>query len=235
MINTPTKINSSQINSKKITIIVADDHPIVRKALKNEFQKEADVEVLAEASDGEEAVKLVTELKPDAIIMDIGMSKLNGIEATRRIKTLAPDTVVLVLTVYDDIEHVLEMLKSGADGYLTKTILVEDIIKSIRSVIAGEMVISPLVFKQVLKYALRYSTKPIIFDSNVKLTIRELEILKLLGRGMGNKNIAQELNLGTRTVKSHLVDIYSKLRVFSRTEAVIIALRAGLLTIDDLV
>lgn len=216
------------------TVILVDDHPVVRSALKHELEKEADFKVIAEASDGEEAVKLVTELKPDLVIMDIGLPKLNGIEATRQIKTICFDTIVLVLTIYDDIEHVLGVLESGADGYLTKNVLVEDIIKSMRSAVAGEVVLSPQVFKQVLKYSLRHITKPLILDTGVKLTIRELEVIRLVARGMSNKQIAEELNLGTRTVKSHLMDIFHKLNVFSRTEAVIIALRIGLLKIDDL-
>ena len=224
----------NQNKMKMIKVIIADDHPVVRRAIKNELVKEPDFEVLAEANDGEEAVQLVSELHPDVIIMDIGMPKLNGIEATKQIKAINPDTTVLVLTVHDEIEYVLEILESGADAYLTKNVLVENIIQSIHSVVTGEMVISPLIFKQVLKYALRQSIKPVPSILGVKLTMREQDILRLLVTGMSNKQIAQELNLGIRTIKSHLMDIYSKLNVASRTEAVIIALRSGLCKIDDL-
>jgi DNA-binding NarL/FixJ family response regulator len=219
---------------RKTTIILADDHPIVRKALRNDLEKEADFAVLAEAGDGEEAVKLVSELTPDIVIMDIGMPKINGIEATRQIKASQPDIIVLVLTVYDDVEHILGILESGADGYLTKNILVEDIIKSIRSVVAGETVLSPQVFQQVLKYALRHSTKPVRLDTGVKLTARELEILQLIARGISNKEIADELKISSRTVKSHMVDIFRKLDVSSRTEAVITSLRIGFININDI-
>lgn len=218
----------------KTTIILADDHPIVRKALRNDLEKEADFAVLAEAGDGEEAVKLVSELTPDIVIMDIGMPKINGIEATRQIKASHPDIIVLVLTVYDDVEHILGILESGADGYLTKNILVEDIIKSIRSVVAGETVLSPQVFQQVLKYALRHSTKPVRLDTGVKLTARELEILQLIAKGISNKEIADELKISSRTVKSHMVDIFRKLDVSSRTEAVITSLRIGFININDI-
>lgn len=224
--------NNSVSNVTTVTLV--DDHPVVRSALKYELEKEDDFKVIAEASDGEEAVKVVTELKPDLVVMDIGLPKLNGIEATRQIKTACLDTIVLVLTIFDDVEHILGILESGADGYLTKNVLVEDIIKSMRSAVAGEVVLSPQVFKQVLKYSLRHVTKSMKLDTGVKLTIRELEIIRLVARGMSNKQIAEDLNLGTRTVKSHLVDIFHKLDVFSRTEAVIIALRIGLLKIDDL-
>jgi NarL family two-component system response regulator LiaR len=225
----------SNYNDTNITtIIVADDHPVVRKALRNELDKENGFQVTAEASDGEEAVRLVTELEPTVVIMDIGMPKINGIEATRQIKAKCPDTIVLVLTIYDDIEHVLEILKSGADGYLTKSVLVEEIVQAVRSVAAGEIVLSPEVFHQVLKYALRHNIKPAFLDTRIKLTVRELEILKALAWGLNNRQIAEDLNLGIRTVKSHLVDIFSKLNVSSRTEAVITGLRAGFISIDDL-
>jgi two-component system, NarL family, response regulator LiaR len=216
------------------TLILADDHPIVRKALKNEIEKDAGLKVVGEATDGEEAVKLTKDLKPDIVIMDIGMPRLNGIEATRQIKSVSPDTIVLVLTVYDDIEHILGILESGADGYLTKNVLVEEIIHSIHTAAAGETVLSPKVFQQVLRYALRNSIKPKILDSGIKLTVREIEILKMVATGLSNKAIADKLNLGTRTIKSHLVDIFAKLKVFSRTEAVITGLRAGFIKLDDL-
>lgn len=224
----------SNIERKRTSIILADDHPIVRKALRNDLEKEADFVVLAEAGDGEEAIRLVSELTPDVVIMDIGMPKLNGIEATRQIKATHPDTIILVLTVYDDTEHILGILESGADGYLTKNILVEDIIKSIRSVVAGEAVLSPQVFQQVLKYALRHSTKPVRLDTGMKLTTRELEILRLIAKGISNKEIANEINISSRTVKSHMVDIFRKLNVSSRTEAVITSLRIGFINIRDI-
>jgi len=228
-VNSPT-----EEQNKVTTIILADDHPLVIKALKNEFEKESDLKVVAEATNGEDAVKLATELVPHIVIMDIGMPKLTGIEATRQIKSVYPDIIILVLTVYDDIEHILGILESGADGYLTKNILIEDIVKAVRIAIAGETVLSPNIFQQVLKYALRHNTKPLSFENGIKLTIRELEILKLVAIGYSNKKIADELNLGIRTVKSHLVDLFSKLKAFSRTEVVINALRAGFLKLDDL-
>lgn len=227
-------VKPSNVERKRTSIILADDHPIVRKALRNDLEKEADFVVLAEAGDGEEAIRLVSELTPDVVIMDIGMPKLNGIEATRQIKAAHPDTIVLVLTVYDDTEHILGILEAGADGYLTKNILVEDIIKSIRSVVAGEAVLSPQVFQQVLKYALRHSTKPVRLDTGIKLTTRELEILRLIAKGISNKEIANEINISSRTVKSHMVDIFRKLNVSSRTEAVITSLRIGFINIRDI-
>jgi DNA-binding NarL/FixJ family response regulator len=217
-----------------ITIILADDHPVVVKAVRNELEKQSGFQVLAEAHDGEEAVRLACQLVPKIVLLDIGMPKLNGIEATQQIKSACPDILVLVLTVYDDVEHILGILESGADGYLTKNIPVEDIAQAIRLAVNGETVLSPQIFHQVLKYALRYNTKPIVLTSGVKLTTRELEILKMVARGLSNKQIAADLKLGSRTVKGHLADIFSKLNTNSRTEAVITGLRAGFLKLEDL-
>jgi DNA-binding NarL/FixJ family response regulator len=221
-------------DSGKIKVILADDHPVVLRAVRNELEKQSGFQVLAQAGDGEEVVRLVKKFAPNLVLMDIGMPKLNGIEATRQIKAGNPDTVVLVLTVYDDAEHILGILESGADGYLTKNIPVENIAQAIRSAVNGERILSPQIYQQVLKYALRYNAKPVVLDSGVKLTPRELEILKMVALGMGNKQIAGDLKLGPRTVKSHLVDIFGKLKVNSRTEAVIIGLRAGFLKLEDL-
>ena len=227
-------LGQSESVGKIHTVILADDHPVVRKALHDELAKNTCFHVVAEACDGEEAVRLSKIHAPDIIVIDIGMPILNGIDATRQIKANNPDIIVLVLTVYDDIEHILGILESGADGYLTKDILVEDIVKCMHSVAIGETVLSHLIFQKVLKYALRHITKPLKLDSGIKLTSRELEILKLIARGFGNKQIAQELNIGIRTVKSHLVDLFNKLKISSRTEAVIVGLRAGFLKTADL-
>ena len=235
MIETVSFNNIMQNDSKIITVILADDHPVVRQALKNELEKEAGFEVIAEAADGEQAVKMASQLRPEVVVMDIGMPKLNGIQATRQIKKISPETMVLVLTVYDDVEHVFAIFESGADGYLTKGVLVKDIVQAIRSLVAREAVLSSHVFQQILKYALRPGIKPVGIDTRTKLTMRELEILRLLAMGMSNKQIAEDLNIGIRTVKSHLVDIFSKLQAFSRTEAVIKGLRSGFLKLDDLV
>jgi NarL family two-component system response regulator LiaR len=224
----------SKNESEITTLMLADDHPVVRKALRNEIEKEAGFKIVGEATDGEEAVKLVEELIPDVVIMDIGMPKISGIEATRQIKALYPNTIVLVLTIYDDMEHILAIFESGADGYLTKNVSVEDIIQSIRSAVAGETILSPQVFQKVLKYAARQRTKPLILDTGDKLSAREVEILRLVTKGISNKDIAFRLGLSLRTVKGYLGEIFVKLNVSSRTEAVITSLRKGILTLEDL-
>ena len=212
--------------------MLADDHPLVRKALRDVLEKQADFEIVAEAGDGEEAIKIATELVPDVVLMDITMPKLNGIEATRQIKAKCPNIAVLVLTVHDDSEHILGILEAGAGGYLTKRVFGEEVIHAIHSVVAGETVLSAEIFQQILKHAMRYATKPITIAVGEKLTVREIEILNWAAKGKSNKDIAAELNLSQATIKSYLSDIFAKLEVASRTEAVIIGLRAGILTLE---
>jgi len=227
-----SKAKSVTSETKKITIMLADDHPLVRKALRDVLEKQAGFEIVAEAGDGEEAIKIATELVPDVVLMDITMPELNGIEATRQIKAKCPNIAVLVLTVHDDSEHILGILEAGAAGYLTKRVFGEEVIHAIHSVVAGETVLSAEIFQQILKHAMRYATKPITIAVGEKLTVREIEILNWAAKGKSNKDIAAELNLSQATIKSYLSDIFAKLEVASRTEAVIIGLRAGILTLE---
>jgi len=220
--------------SKKISIILADDHPLLRQALKYVLEKHDDFEIVAEASDGEEAVRLAVELVPDVVIMDISMPKLNGLEATQKIKTRCPRVAVLVLTVHDDSEHILGILEAGAAGYLTKSVFGDEVIHAIRSVVAGDTVLSPNVSCQLMKQALRYVTKPIRLRDGEKLSKRELQILSMAARGLSNREIAERLEITQRTVKSYLTGLFSKLNVRSRTEAVLFALRTGMIKLDDL-
>lgn len=213
---------------------MADDHPLVRQALRSVLDQQADFEVVAEVSDGDEVVKVTSELVPDVVIMDISMPKLNGLEATRQIKAKHPGVAILVLTVHGEAEHVLGLLEAGAAGYLTKTVFGEEVVHAIRAVVAGETVLSATSSRQILRHALRLMAKPSHLDPNFRISARELQILKLAATGMSNKEIALNLELSPRTVKGYLTDMFSKLGVASRTEAVIVSLRAGLLTLDDL-
>jgi len=220
-------------HSKKLKIMVADDHPLLRQALRNVLEKHDDFEVIAEAGDGEEAIRLATELRPEILIMDISMPNISGLEATRQIKKKCPSIAIIALTVYDDSEHILGILEAGAAGYLTKSVFGDEVAYAIRSVAAGETVLSPAVSRQVIKHAAKYVAKPLRLDSGEKLTSREQELLKLAALGLSNKGIAARLELSLRTVKSYMTEIFSKLRVGSRTEAVILALRAGIIDIHD--
>lgn len=225
---------AAQRQSAKTKIVLADDHPLLRKALRDILEKEGDFEIVGEADDGEEAVKLATETLPDVIIMDISMPNLDGLEATRQIKARYPNVAVLVLTVHTDDECILEILQAGAAGYLVKSAFGDEVVQAVRAVVTGEMVLSPSIGQRLLKQAARYPTKPVLLEAGEKLSARELEILKLTARGMSNKDIAQILEIKLRTVKGHLTDIFSNLRVASRTEAVITGLRVGFLSMDDI-
>lgn len=228
--------NSGTHNGKtgKINIIVADDHPLFRQSIRNVLEKQSDFQVVAEANDGKEAVKLTDELQPDVVLMDITMPKLDGLEATRRIKTSHPNIAVLVLTIHSDDQHIVSILEAGAAGYLTKSVFGEEVIQAVRGVVTGEMVLSQPIGQRLLKQAARHPTKPVPLQAGEKLSPRELEIIKLAAQGMSNKNIAAELGLTVRTVKGHLANIFSKMNVGSRTEAVIAGFRAGFLSVDDM-
>jgi two-component system, NarL family, response regulator LiaR len=220
--------------NKKIRVMIADDHPLVRDSFKMHLEKQPDIEIVAEAEDGEMAVELAGKLMPDVIIMDISMPKMNGIEATMKIKSQWPSIEVLVLTVHDDTEHILKILEAGATGYLTKKILGNKLIHAVRAVVSGESIFSDEVKNRLLTHALRYPLKPSPTLTSEVLTSRELEIFKLAARGMSNKQIALETSLNLRTIKGYFVSIFSKLNVQSRTEALVIGLRTGLITLDDI-
>ncbi|MGD9117324.1 MAG: response regulator transcription factor [Dehalococcoidia bacterium] len=229
-----SEIGSERQRSEKTKIMLADDHPLLRQALRDVLEKQPDFEVIAEASDGEEAVKLATKLLPDVVIMDISMPVLNGLEATKQIKENCPLTAVLVLTVHSDSEHILSILRAGAGGYLTKSVYGDEVIHAVRSLVSGETVLSPAVSRQIFKYAFQHSAKPKNLGMGNTLSARELEVLNLAARGISNQDIADRLGLSLRTVKGYLADLFLKLNVASRTEAVIIGLRKGILTLKDL-
>jgi len=215
----------------KLRILIADDHPLLCEALHRALDSEKDVEVIAEASDGEEAVKLASELKPDVVVMDIVMPKLNGIEATKKIKEIAPDIAILILTAYDDDEYVLGLLDAGAAGYLLKSARGRDLVNAIRAIQAGESVLHPSIIAKLLKRAMMAPVKEQKHPE--LLSERELEILKLVALGMSNKEIGGKLFLSERTVKAHLTNIFNKLNVASRSEAIVKGLKWGLVTLED--
>jgi DNA-binding NarL/FixJ family response regulator len=216
-----------------IRILIADDHAFVREGTRRILEQEPDLEVVAEAGDGEEAVGLVLDLKPDVALIDVAMPKLDGIEATRRIKALYPAVAVLVLSAYDDDQFVFGLLEAGAAGYMLKSVRGHEIVEAIRAVHAGESVLHPLVARKVLNRFAGVSGKLRERKSLELLTDREMEVLKLVTKGLSNKDIADELCLSVRTVQGHLANIFNKLRVGSRTEAVVHALKEGWVTLDD--
>ena len=218
----------------KIRVLLADDHILVREGTRRLLEREEDLKVVGEAGDGEEAVELVDKLKPDVALIDIAMPKLNGIEATKKIKALSPSTAVLILTAYDDDQYIFALLEAGAAGYLLKDVRSTQLIEAIRQVYAGESVLHPAIARKVVSRFARAGEKG--WESGVdQLTERELEVLKLAAKGMTNMDIARELSLSVRTVQNHLSNVFSKMGVGSRTEAVLHALRKGWLSLKDTV
>jgi DNA-binding NarL/FixJ family response regulator len=218
---------------KKIRVLLADDHDLVREGTRGLLDREEDLQVIAEAGDGEEAVRLTLEHRPDVALVDIAMPVLNGIEATKRIKELSPTTAVLILTAYDDDQYVFALLEAGAAGYLLKNVRGRDLVAAVRSVHAGESVLHPVIARKVINRFARPHSQSSEQEDVEPLTPRELEVLRLAAKGMSNKDIAGSLYLSNRTIQAHLSTIFSKMGVGSRTEAVVQALRRGWLTLDD--
>jgi NarL family two-component system response regulator LiaR len=218
---------------ERIRVVVADDHLILREGMRGLLEEQPDIELVGEAANGLEAVSVVRATKPDVVLMDVVMPRLTGIEATRQIKQLNPGTAVLILSGYDDDRYVLGLLDAGAAGYLLKSASGREVVQAIRAVHAGESVLHPAVIRRLLTRTGRSSAHVAPSDDAEPLTERELEVLQLVARGHGNKEIASELSLSLPTVKSHLVNIFNKLGVASRTEAVLYGLRRGWLALQD--
>jgi NarL family two-component system response regulator LiaR len=217
----------------KIRILIADDHTLVREGTRERLEREEDFEVVGEAADGEEAVRLAQQLKPNVAIIDIAMPNLNGIEATKQIKTNQPTTSVLVLSAYDNDQYIYAVLEAGANGYLLKNVRGAQLVDAIRDVSAGEVVLDPHVARKVVQWFSSMSHgKSVVEGLPDHFSERELEVLRLAARGMSNKEIASELALSVRTVQSHLGNIFDKLGVSSRTEAVLRALKEGWISLD---
>ncbi len=217
----------------KIRILIADDHAVVREGTRQILEQEPDLEVIGEAADGEEAVRLATTLKPDVAIIDISMPVMDGVEATRRIKANAPGIAVLILTAYDDDQFVFSLLEAGAAGYLLKSVRGRELIDAVRAVHAGESVLHPTIARKVLNRFVSAPTAPLEKKPAPMLSEREIEVLKLATRGLSNQDIANELCLSLRTVQAHLGHIFNKLQVSSRTEAVVRAMKEGWVTLED--
>jgi len=217
-----------------IRILLADDHAVLREGMRNLLEREKDLEVVGEASDGEEAVELVSELKPAVVLMDIVMPKLSGIEATKQIKQVSPATIVLILTAYSDIRYILGLLEAGASGYLLKSARGNEIIGAIRAVCSGESVLDPVVTRKLLERAGGTAKETGNAKERGTLSQREVEILRLASKGMSNKDIANALFLSVRTVKAHLTNIFNKMGVGCRTDAILKGLREGYINLHDI-
>jgi NarL family two-component system response regulator LiaR len=223
--------NSDLEQNHVIRVLLADDHALVREGTRRLLETESDVEVVAEAASGEEAVDAVKRLRPNIAIMDIAMPGMGGIEATRAIKNSCPETAVLVLSAYDDEPYLMALLEAGAAGFLLKNVHGQELINAIRAVSRGESVLQPSLAEKIMR---RLSVRTDSVQRSIDLlSEREFDVLRLAARGLPNKEIARRLGLSIRTVHSHLASIFMKMQVGSRTEAVLLALRQGMITLQD--
>ena len=216
---------------EKIKVLVADDHPAFREGLCGLLDNQKDIEVIATAVDGDEAVSLAKELLPDVVIIDVAMPNLNGIEAAKQINVACPNTAILILSAFDYEQYMIAALQAGAAGYLLKSIPMPHLINAIRLLHVGEGVFDLNVGNNVLRRLALESEKVI---GSAGLSYQEMRVLKLGAKGLSNKEIASELVLSERTVKTHMINIYRKLGVNSRTEAVSRAVKEGWLILNDL-
>jgi DNA-binding NarL/FixJ family response regulator len=217
--------------NQKIRVVLADDHAVVRKGICEFLEGEGDIEVVAEAADGQQSVALVAEHQPDVAVLDIQMPGMTGIEATRRIKADHPEVRVLILTAYDDDPYIFALLQAGASGYVLKTAGSGELVNAVRAVHRGESALDPAVAQKVVKQLT--TRRPLGAQQYVEaLTDREVEVLRLVAQGLTNKAVGQALGISDRTVQGHLANIYGKLHVNSRTEAVTEALKQGWITIE---
>lgn len=219
---------------QKIKVLLADDHPAFLEGLKRYLGDQGGLEVVGEARDGEEAVNLVRDLQPDVAIIDISMPVVNGIEAAGQIKEAFPDIAVLILSAYYDEPYVISAMRAGATGYLVKTVDISEIAAAVRALHAGKTVLDDKATEAVVS---RLATSPSDVSPDEvpqELHQREMEVLLLASKGMSNKEIAKELSISIHTVQTHLSNTFGKLGVSSRTEAALLALRKGWLTLNEL-
>ncbi|HEU5198388.1 MAG TPA: response regulator transcription factor [Ktedonobacterales bacterium] len=212
--------------STVIRILVADDHPIVRDGLVAILSTQADFDVVGEAATGLETVQQAEALKPDVILLDLEMPELDGVEAIRRMRDTNPDIRVIVFTAFDTDERILNAVRAGARGYLLKGVPREEVFQAIRVVHAGDSLLQPIVASKLLRQVSQGHDASVMLEA---LTPRELDVLRLLARGLENKEIALELVISERTVKFHVSSILSKLGAGNRTEAVALAAQQGLI------
>jgi len=213
---------SSNKLKTKIRILLADDHNIVRTGIRQLLESANDLQVIAEAGDGEEAQALIEQHKPDVAVLDIQMPKASGIEVTRWVRSHLPEVGVLILTAYDDDPYVMAVLQAGANGYVLKTGQPDELIQAVRDVYEGKSALDPDITRKLMSNLFQKPEKSV-----ESLTDRELDVLRLTAKGFTNKAIGVQLSISDRTVQGHLAHIFAKLQANSRTEAVMRAVSLG--------
>lgn len=217
---------SSNKSKAKIRVLLADDHNLVRAGFRQLIESADDLQVIAEAGDGEEAQTLIQEHKPDVAVLDIQMPKASGIEVTRWVRTHFPEIGVLILTAYDDDPYVMAVLQAGANGYVLKTGEADELIQAVRDVYEGKSALDPSITRKLMSSIFKGPERQVVEP----LTDRELEVLRLAAKGYTNKAIGVQLNISDRTVQGHLAHIFAKLQANSRTEAVMRAVSLGFIS-----
>lgn len=215
-----------------IKVMIAEDQELIRQSLEFVISNKEDMQIVALAETGKQAVELAKEKKPDIILMDIRMPEMDGVEATKIIKKMFPQIKIIVLTTFDDDEYVFDALKNGASGYLLKGISLNELVESIRIVMNGGSLINPTIATKVCKFFSQMAeadyTKKIQSDALSSLNKNELKIMKLIGMGLSNKEITKELNLSEGTVRNYISNILSKLDLRDRTQIAILAVQTGI-------
>ena len=207
--------------SVSIRVLIADDHPIARSGVAQILNEERGIRVVAQATDGVEAVELFTRLQPDVALVDLRMPKLEGVQVVEQIRSTCPEAAIIILTTYDTDNDIEMALRAGAKAYLVKDVSPQDLIACVRAVHAGRTWVSPTIAAKLVAHV-----------TNVRLTTRELAVLRLLAAGKSNREIADALGISDGTVKIHVTHLFTKLEVTSRTEAIATAARRGLVRID---
>lgn len=213
-----------------IRLLIVDDHAVVRKGIRALLATEPSLDIIGEAEDGFKATQLYQELKPDILLLDLLMPKMNGIEVIKAVKEFDPDAKILVLTSFAADDQVFPAIKAGALGYLLKDTDPEALVNAIRQVYQGESSLSPTVARKVLQEISQPSEKPLIPDP---LTKREIEVLQVLAKGKSNREIGEILSISETTVRTHVSNILAKLHLASRTEAALYALKEGMANLND--
>jgi len=220
-------------NSWMITVVIVDDHPVVRAGIRMIVDAAPDVTVVGEGASGADALRLVAQHHPDVLLLDVNLPDLNGVEVARRLREQNTTTAILVLTIYDDRQTIFGLLESGAIGYVLKDEALETVVDAVRAAARGESWLSPAVARQVVRRAIGETASP-PEPPPIPLTPREKEVLRLLAQGLDNKAIARRLVVTKRTVQNHVSNIYSKLEMSSRTEAALYAIRHGLVQVSKI-